>query len=467
MVEAVDRVLGVDRMPRVGRMVVGADLGGSKLSAVLVDSAHTVVHHIWLDRPGAGLPALVAALEAAVAECRAVAAGLGGEVGAVGLAVAGWLSADREHLVWGANLGARDHGIGADLRRRLQLPVVIDNDGNATALGEFRAAGPGAGVHGRAHPRHRGRRRRGRGRAPAGRGPRPGRRARPHTRGRGRGSVRLRRARLPRALRQRAGNCPGRGRRHQLRSRRRGTNRGRGPALGASTPRGGPSAERLPSWCRWSTPTVWSWPGAWPMPPGSSCSPARGQLWPRSGPCGGSGLRLRSSSGAWGGRPVLLAQPSSWPRRRGQGRPAAGRRRPLDSGEGTRHERHQQHARAQLRLGVVGAGRIAQVAHLPAATKADRVRLVAVCDSSPLLVGRVAQRYERGRVHRHGPVPGRGHRCRPGGHARPVPPVAGRPGSGGRKARAGGKAPGGHRGGRRGAEPSGPPSLGSSCRSGP
>ena len=47
----------------------------------------------------------------------------------------------------------------------------------------------------------------------------------------------------------------------------------------------------------------------------------------------------------------------------------------------------------ELRLGVVGAGRISQVAHLPAATKADRVHLVAVCDSSPVLVDGVAQRY--------------------------------------------------------------------------
>ena len=49
--------------------------------------------------------------------------------------------------------------------------------------------------------------------------------------------------------------------------------------------------------------------------------------------------------------------------------------------------------RAELRLGVVGVGRISQVAHLPAAIKASRVRLAAVCDSSLLVVGQVAERY--------------------------------------------------------------------------
>ena len=46
-----------------------------------------------------------------------------------------------------------------------------------------------------------------------------------------------------------------------------------------------------------------------------------------------------------------------------------------------------------LRLGVVGAGRISQVAHLPAATKADRICLVGVCDTSPEVAQEVAGRY--------------------------------------------------------------------------
>ncbi len=48
---------------------------------------------------------------------------------------------------------------------------------------------------------------------------------------------------------------------------------------------------------------------------------------------------------------------------------------------------------APVRLGVVGCGRIAQVAHLPAATKAAGIELAAVCDPSPHLSGAVGARY--------------------------------------------------------------------------
>jgi glucokinase len=62
---------------------------------------------------------------------------------AVGAAVAGWLTGDRERLIWGANLGARDEPVRAELSRRLGLPVWVDNDGNATARAEYRAGAAG------------------------------------------------------------------------------------------------------------------------------------------------------------------------------------------------------------------------------------------------------------------------------------------------------------------------------------
>lgn len=48
---------------------------------------------------------------------------------------------------------------------------------------------------------------------------------------------------------------------------------------------------------------------------------------------------------------------------------------------------------AAITLGVIGAGRIAQVAHLPAVLKASNVRLVAISDPSEQVVSAVARRY--------------------------------------------------------------------------
>ena len=47
-----------------------------------------------------------------------------------------------------------------------------------------------------------------------------------------------------------------------------------------------------------------------------------------------------------------------------------------------------------VRIGLIGAGRIAQAAHLPALARAEGARLVALCDPSPVLRQGVSRRYD-------------------------------------------------------------------------
>lgn len=49
---------------------------------------------------------------------------------------------------------------------------------------------------------------------------------------------------------------------------------------------------------------------------------------------------------------------------------------------------------SDVRIGLIGVGRIAQAAHLPALARAEGAQLAALCDSSELLAKRVAARYE-------------------------------------------------------------------------
>lgn len=124
---------------------IGADLGGTKLSAVVRDELGHVVHTKWMAHEVGDYTSVLSAIRVVVDDCLAYADIRAQRIDGLGLAVAGWLSRDRSVLMWGANIATRDVQLRADLQRLLGLPVVIDNDGNTTALAEQRlGAGRGA-----------------------------------------------------------------------------------------------------------------------------------------------------------------------------------------------------------------------------------------------------------------------------------------------------------------------------------
>ena len=126
-----------------GPLVIGLDLGGSTVRAV-VTGPDGVLHRATVRHTARGYPAVLALLEQVVAQSRQAVGPH--PVPAVGLAVAGWLSADREQLIAAANLGLAGVPLRRDLEQRLCLRVTVDNDGNAAALAEARA---GAGQQAR------------------------------------------------------------------------------------------------------------------------------------------------------------------------------------------------------------------------------------------------------------------------------------------------------------------------------
>jgi glucokinase len=61
----------------------------------------------------------------------------------VGVGAAGWVDAKRSVVYYAPNLAWRDEHLGEELSESCGIPVVIENDGNAAAWGEYRF---GAGV---------------------------------------------------------------------------------------------------------------------------------------------------------------------------------------------------------------------------------------------------------------------------------------------------------------------------------
>ncbi len=125
---------------RVSGAVVGVDLGGTKVAAELVAADGQTVRSVQRRHTVDGATDAIRAVQDVVAE----AAG-GAPVAAVGIAVAGWLSADREFVRIAANLGMQNVALPSLLATTLGVDVRMYNDGDATAFAEYGVA---------AHPRH-------------------------------------------------------------------------------------------------------------------------------------------------------------------------------------------------------------------------------------------------------------------------------------------------------------------------
>ncbi len=118
---------------------IGVDLGGTKILAGVVARDGEVVRRHERATPQDSQEHVIAELEAAVTEL------LDDSVGAIGFGTPSPIDAERGVVVECVNLPLKDAPIRDHMRERFDLPVGLDNDANAAAIGEWRA-GAGRGV---------------------------------------------------------------------------------------------------------------------------------------------------------------------------------------------------------------------------------------------------------------------------------------------------------------------------------
>ena len=121
-------------------LAVGIDVGGTKIAGGVVDEQGTILATALRVSPATDTQAIEASIEALVDELRG-----NHEVAAVGVGAAGFVDSKRSTVMFAPNLAWRDEPLRRDLEKRLGLPVVIENDANAAAWGEF-TFGAGADV---------------------------------------------------------------------------------------------------------------------------------------------------------------------------------------------------------------------------------------------------------------------------------------------------------------------------------
>jgi glucokinase len=113
-------------------LACGIDVGGSKIAGGVVDEHGTVLEELRVVSPATDAAAIEQAIESLVTELRSRHA-----IAAIGVGAAGYIDKARAVVMFAPNLAWRDLDLKADLQAKLDLPVVVENDANAAAWGEF------------------------------------------------------------------------------------------------------------------------------------------------------------------------------------------------------------------------------------------------------------------------------------------------------------------------------------------
>ncbi|MDQ0944101.1 MULTISPECIES: ROK family glucokinase [unclassified Streptomyces] len=119
-------------------LTIGVDIGGTKIAAGVVDEEGTILETHKVPTPSTP-QGIVDAI------CSAVAgAGEGHEIEAVGIGAAGYVDDKRATVLFAPNIDWRHEPLKDKVEQRVGLPVVVENDANAAAWGEYRfGAGQG------------------------------------------------------------------------------------------------------------------------------------------------------------------------------------------------------------------------------------------------------------------------------------------------------------------------------------
>ncbi|MBA0050295.1 ROK family glucokinase [Streptomyces sp. AJS327] len=119
-------------------LTIGVDIGGTKIATGVVDEAGTILDRATLPTP----PTLDAVIDSIAEAVRR--AGAEHQVEAVGIGAPGYVDDKRATVLFTPNLNWRHEALKDRVEQRVGLPVVVENDANAAAWGEYRfGAGTG------------------------------------------------------------------------------------------------------------------------------------------------------------------------------------------------------------------------------------------------------------------------------------------------------------------------------------
>lgn len=114
---------------------IGVDIGGTKIAAGVVDDEGRILAKTRRDTE----PDDAASIDAAIADVYAELSAQH-KIGAIGLAAAGFVAADRSGVLFAPNIAWRDYPLRDRVAALIdeRLEIVVENDANAAGWAEFR-----------------------------------------------------------------------------------------------------------------------------------------------------------------------------------------------------------------------------------------------------------------------------------------------------------------------------------------
>jgi glucokinase len=114
-------------------LTIGVDIGGTKVLGGVVDDDGKIIAQSRRDTPATSPAETLDRIVEVVTELLA-----DHDVDSVGIGAAGWIDAERSTVLFAPNLAWRDEPLRDELRKRLTVPVIVENDANVAAWAEFR-----------------------------------------------------------------------------------------------------------------------------------------------------------------------------------------------------------------------------------------------------------------------------------------------------------------------------------------
>ncbi len=120
----------------MGPYTIGVDLGGTNLRAAAVNAQGEVLERVSVPADyGAGPLQVVGEIVATIAKIRGRV--MQGTLHGVGIGVPGFIDIEAGVVIGSSNLpGFHDFPVRDEIQRHLGIPIILENDANAAALGE-------------------------------------------------------------------------------------------------------------------------------------------------------------------------------------------------------------------------------------------------------------------------------------------------------------------------------------------